>query len=70
MIKVNAIKWVFDLEHDIEVWNDYGNSVMCETYEDRQNAVATARRLEDMLDQIMYTGEVSEKDFEWYIALL
>ena len=70
MIKVNAIKWVFDLEHDIEVWNDYGKSVMCETYEDRQNAVATARRLEDMLDQILYTGEVSEKDFEWYIALL
>ena len=70
MIKVNVRTWYLDVKWTIEEWKGFRNSDLCERRNDRDNADAVIERLENMLDRLISTGEVSETDFAWYISLL
>ena len=70
MIKVNVQRWVRDIMWSIADWKEFRNSDLCETVDDRHNADEVVGRLENILYRLRHTGEVSEKDFAWYISLL
>lgn len=70
MIKVNVQSWGRDIMWSITDWKEFRNSDLCETVDDRHNADDVIERLENMLNRIRHTGEVSESDFSWYISLL
>lgn len=45
MIKVNVRRWYRDIEWSIADWEEFLNSDLCDTVDDRHNAVEVVERL-------------------------